>query len=256
MLRSDYIQVLVLLLLAGCAERSATRHYSSLIDQLPPALQQRLELPGYPPRIVVGPDAAADARMLAEDNLVLVGALELASPIIDESRLRREAKRHGADIVQVSHDFARDQGAILPLVLFEPTPVASVSLSPPPPATDLAGRTPAFLIPLEKHPPRAGAFFWRRLKPRILGVILGDVSQTGASALADGALVKLVVRHSPAEQADLRPGDIIVAVGNKPIAGYRELAALLPSLAGTRAELHVMRERKPLRLPVAFGEGG
>lgn len=244
------------LLMAGCAERSATGRYSSLIDQLPPALQQRLERPGKPPCIVVGPDVAAGARTLAEDNFVLVGALELTSPVIDEARLQREATRHGADIVQISQDFARDQGAILPLVLFEATPVASVSPSPPPPVTDLAGRTPAFLIPLENNPPRAGAFFWRRLKPRILGVILGDVSQTGASALTDRPMVKLVVRHSPAEQADLRPGDIIVAVGDKPIAGYRELAALLPSLAGTRAEIHVMRERKPLRLPVALGEGG
>jgi len=242
--------------MAGCAERPTTGCYRNLTDHLPPALRQRLEPPGGAPRILAEPDAAVGARKLAEDNLVLVGALEVVSPVIDESRLQREAKRQGADVVLISHDIARDQSVILPLVLFEAESVAPGLPSPTLPVKDLAGRTPAFLVPLEDNPPRAGAFFWRRLKPRILGVVLGDVPQASASAPADGALVKLVVRHSPAEQADLRPGDIIVAVGDKPIAGYRELAALLPSLAGTRTELHVMREQRPLRLPVAFGEGG
>jgi hypothetical protein len=249
-----FISLLAALTVAGCAERRAAGRYESLVDRLPPGLQRKLAPPLASPQVVEGntPDRA---RELAEANLALVGVVDLGGAPPDDAWLQRQARQHGAEVIQVSRDFARERDQVLRLVVNGA--VAGQDDAPPaePLATDLAGRTPAFRIPLDPDPPRTGAFFWRRLKPRTLGVIL-DEPWLGKTATGDkGALVKLVVRGSPAERAHLRAGDIIVAVGETPVPDYRALAELLPSLAGTHQPLQVVRQHQSLSLPVAFGGG-
>jgi serine protease Do len=80
------------------------------------------------------------------------------------------------------------------------------------------------------------------------GVSLADLTPELATRLelssSEGALVQQVANGSPAEQAGLQPGDVIVSVGDKPT----------PSAAQARALL--MKSDGPVRLRVQRSGGG
>jgi serine protease Do len=90
---------------------------------------------------------------------------------------------------------------------------------------------------------------------------LGAVGQNVTPALstrlgmprATGVLVTDIVQGSPAETGGLRPGDVILAVGNKPItdpAGLNERIVSLP--AGEGVPMTVWREGREQTLNVTF----
>lgn len=88
-----------------------------------------------------------------------------------------------------------------------------------------------------------------------LGVDVQDVGVGLAAAFGlprpAGALVNGVDPGSPAAAAGVRPGDVIVKLGDKPIgrsAELNDLAAALP--AGARVQMRVIRNRMPMMLTV------
>ena len=97
---------------------------------------------------------------------------------------------------------------------------------------------------------------------RVVRGWLGVETQDLTAALAEsfgmqgprGALVAGVVKGSPAADGGLRAGDVVVAIGGRPIAGSRELldtvAALRP---GQAIEVTVLRERRETRVTIRVG---
>lgn len=92
-----------------------------------------------------------------------------------------------------------------------------------------------------------------------LGVAIQDVTPEIAGSLGldkpQGALIAEVVAGSPAEEAGLRHGDVIVSVDRKEIEGYTQLSraiALLPP--GKKVEIGVLRDGKQVTLPVIIAE--
>ncbi len=70
-----------------------------------------------------------------------------------------------------------------------------------------------------------------------------------------GALVSEVLPGTPAENADLQEGDLIVGVDNEPIVTFTELAAKIQFRApGTTTVLEVVRGDANLQIPVEVGE--
>lgn len=70
-----------------------------------------------------------------------------------------------------------------------------------------------------------------------------------------GIRVESVVAGSPAERAGLKPDDLITAVAQKPIQDADGLLLEVGSMAaGSSVELSVIRDRKPLQVPVALAK--
>nr|WP_234480955.1 trypsin-like peptidase domain-containing protein [Paraburkholderia aspalathi] len=95
--------------------------------------------------------------------------------------------------------------------------------------------------------------------PGGLGVEVQDVGPGLAVAFGlprpAGALVNSVAPGTPAAASGLKPGDIIIQIGDKPIDRAVELgqdAADLPP--GTNATLRLIRNRKPMTTTVMVGE--
>ncbi len=98
-----------------------------------------------------------------------------------------------------------------------------------------------------------------RVKRGRIGVTIQDVNQ----ALADsfgldrprGALVSSVERKGPADEAGIRPGDVILAVDGQAVEASGDLPPLVAEVEpGTRVEFEVWREGKARRLTVKVGE--
>ncbi|MGU7770566.1 trypsin-like peptidase domain-containing protein [Burkholderia sp. MR1-5-21] len=91
-----------------------------------------------------------------------------------------------------------------------------------------------------------------------LGVDVQDVGAGLAAAFGlprpAGALVNAVEPGSPAAAVGIKPGDVILQFGNRPIgrsAELNEVAAALPP--GSKAPLKLIRNRKPMTLTVTAG---
>lgn len=70
-----------------------------------------------------------------------------------------------------------------------------------------------------------------------------------------GVIVADVMPASPAARAGVERGDIVLAVDDKPMENSRQLqVTLYRRFAGDRVMLEVLRDGKPLRLPVAIVE--
>ena len=91
-----------------------------------------------------------------------------------------------------------------------------------------------------------------------LGVYLVDISAEAAKALgADkgGVLVNEVEEDSPAETAGLKPGDLIVAIGDEPVSESEDLTdALRDMREGDTAALAIYRAGKSQTLRAAVDE--
>jgi S1-C subfamily serine protease len=92
-----------------------------------------------------------------------------------------------------------------------------------------------------------------------LGLVVEDVSPGMAVALGlkkpRGALVDAVEPSASATGSNLKPGDVIVQIGNKQIGHSNELfddAAALPP--GTKAALRLIRNRKPMMTTMTIGD--
>ena len=92
-----------------------------------------------------------------------------------------------------------------------------------------------------------------------LGVEVQDVSPELAEsfklATAKGALIAGVVRGGPADKAGIKPGDILVAVNDKPVTDSANMLNLVAALSpGQAANLKILRNQAELGVRVLTGK--
>jgi serine protease DegQ len=81
-----------------------------------------------------------------------------------------------------------------------------------------------------------------------------ELAETFGVKTAQGVIITGVLQSGPAAQAGIRPGDVIVAVVDKPIANVSELLSSVAALTpGTPAQFTVMRGNDRLQLKVTPG---
>jgi S1-C subfamily serine protease len=70
-----------------------------------------------------------------------------------------------------------------------------------------------------------------------------------------GALIAGVMRGSPADKAGVKPGDVLLAVGGKPVKDAQVMLELIAALApGDKAAFGLMREGKTLDVQITVGK--
>ena len=94
-----------------------------------------------------------------------------------------------------------------------------------------------------------------------LGVSIQEVNQSLADSFGlkqpTGALVDAVEKNSPAAKAGLEPGDVILAINDKPIASSGELPLIVAGMApGETARLQVWRHGGTRRIDIQVGQFG
>lgn len=86
-----------------------------------------------------------------------------------------------------------------------------------------------------------------------LGVSLSDGTATADGTTRRGAVVEQVTAGSPAAEAELQAGDVIVAVGSDPVNGAESLTAFVRELAaGQEVTLTVVRDGRPTEVHVTL----
>ena len=92
----------------------------------------------------------------------------------------------------------------------------------------------------------------------VIGVQIGDVPRDDYRLLGldapRGVVVSTVVPGGPADNADIQPGDVIVAYADEPVADSLDLQRrVVATRPGTRVDVDVVRNGRPLTLDVTIG---
>ena len=92
-----------------------------------------------------------------------------------------------------------------------------------------------------------------------LGVSIQDVNSKMAKQFgleqAQGALISDIVSGSPAEQAGLKSGDIVLRFDGKQVEGSSMLRnRVAETIVGRTVELEILRDKKPLKLNIKIAE--
>ncbi|MND69434.1 putative periplasmic serine endoprotease DegP-like precursor [compost metagenome] len=85
--------------------------------------------------------------------------------------------------------------------------------------------------------------------------VTADIADAIGLGKAEGALVAGVNDNTPAAKAGVETGDVITALGGKPISSPRDLSRMVADLApGSKEELTVWRQGTPKDLRLTIGE--
>ena len=83
--------------------------------------------------------------------------------------------------------------------------------------------------------------------------ITPEIAESFGLKSTNGALIAGVLRNGPADRAGIRPGDVLIAVGGKPVKDSSSLLNLIAALPPDKVvPLSLMRAQKEMQLPVTI----
>lgn len=84
--------------------------------------------------------------------------------------------------------------------------------------------------------------------------ITPELADSFGLAKRSGAIIAGVVRDGPADRAGILPGDILVAVGGKPVADTSEMLNLIAQLEpGAKTRMTILRKRREATVDITIG---
>jgi len=96
---------------------------------------------------------------------------------------------------------------------------------------------------------------WRSVKLGIIGESL-EAQLAEYFGVEEGVLVRSVGDDTPASEAGLKAGDVIVKVAGTAVATPREVSSALQERIGEKVEINIVRERRKQAVNVALAGGG
>ncbi|NLC24099.1 MAG: PDZ domain-containing protein, partial [Oxalobacter sp.] len=93
---------------------------------------------------------------------------------------------------------------------------------------------------------------WIGVEPRDITPELAENLQLSQKS---GVIIAAILKNGPADKAGMKPGDILLAVGDKPIANMTEMFNMIALLEpGSKVGLTVSRNGKDVPLEVTVGK--
>jgi hypothetical protein len=214
-----------LAILTGCATRpnSYTQYYQ---DKAGPDLTN---LPPYSgsTQILTTSNTVNDAKDLYRNGYTLLGVSEFQAPSQSDNDLRLQAIKVGADVVLCSRVFLR-----IGTPAIWPSDKNSQGMITP------AG------MPITDRIYQYQAGFFRKGRPAILGVMYRPIPTEIRQKLArnTGVLVHVVVTGSPASNANILEGDVILKMAGEDVMAETDMGEKLNKLAGQKVDLEIWRD--------------
>lgn len=227
----------------------------------------------------------ADSRALEAQGYVMVGYVGSSSEVVPLDLVRDRAKQLGAAVVLLQAQFdgmqtemrsvtTRQSGGVgtsfssgssygSGLASFRASDLAgnsvhgNVSASGSSNFYDTSmsvtpGSTTTSVVPFAKRQYRTQATLWRKRAGNALGAIAEVLPSELRAKLQrnTGAYVLAIEDNSPAFYADVLVGDVITAIGGRPVRSPDELATTITALGPGVFDLEIVRETKPIALKV------
>ena len=184
-------------------------------------------------------DSAADVAALYENDYALLGASRVEHGSNPRAALE-QGEELGAALVLVYGHFVPPAGETLELLPLRPRPAA--------------GGATAATMPLVSGlgPDDQLATYWGKTRPAILGIVSRPLNGDEQARLGreHGIVVESIANGSPAAEAGIAPGDVLVAIDGEPFVDVTAVPALVTSLAGRRVGIDLIRDGYPFSVMV------
>lgn len=258
-----------LLFAAGCAN-PFTKHYRSTIDQWPRAKSLLAEGPADPtgPRLVTTKDMKADSLSMLENGYFMIGVSTFRSPPVDERMSLQQARQVGADAVLVKQEFVSTVTQSVPITewipdrsitttersTFRDSPAADPKTIEREITQTLQGEAQTTYVPQSTDYYEYSTTFWKKTKPLKFGVLVRPLNEESKKKLQTnkGVSVRVVVKRSPAFDADILRGDIITHFNGEPVVDPEDFFDKIDSCAGQKVTVKVVRDKKKLDIEVTL----
>jgi len=244
-----------ILLLVACANPYAQFYTDQLggrsIDEFPIIERHMGE-----PRIYSTTDQEHDGRALLENGYLLIGYSSFNAGAVDSKQAVRQAKKVGAAIVLVQSQYTNTVTGTIPYTVQNPSQTVTTYHSGSvygsggyggysgTSTTTVPGGYTTHQIPYSVNRYEYGATFWAKSKPLSLGVQVNDLTDEMRREIGSnrGVVVNVVVKGSPAFNADIIRGDIITRINDETIADAQIFGATVSRYAGQDVVLHTYRD--------------
>ncbi len=247
---------ILLLLSTGCGN-PYRKNYLSTLDQWP-GKTARLLPPGGPPRLISSSDVKSDSIAMLENGYLMVGHAAFRGARIDEKQALEQARSVGAAAVMVDKRFVNTVSESIPMNEWIPDRIIGTTervvvtdgsetpkVVQKDSTTVIQGEFRTHYIQQSVDYYDYEATFWAKAAPPAFGVFVRELDDAAKASIQSnkGVVVKAVVKDSPAFDADLLKGDILVSMGESEIRHPEGFFQLL-------------RENKGKTVTVRFVRGG
>ena len=262
------IPFLIIVLLGSCAN-PYTQFYTDLLYGKSPTEIQTIVVTKESPRIYRGSDnRKQDGRALRENGYLLIGYSAYNGTTSNTDQLKAHAQKVGAAVVITYTSYTDTISGTMPYTVKNPPQTSTTSHSggiygsggyatySGSSTTTSSGDTTTYNIPYSARRYDFVATYWVKYKPLPFGASFTDLTPEVRSQLERnrGAIIDVVVKNSPAFDADFLPGDIIIAVDNVEIRDSQALVNILISKAGWTVHIRFIRRGKERSVKVRLRE--
>ena len=265
-MKNRFLALLLLVSLGACANPYRA-NYNSTLDRLPGWAQNRFGPPAARPRLIETVNISTENWRLFEQGYAMVGYSKFDGPALDVKLALSEAKSRQADIVLVEKKFSKtltETAAVTVWPANETTEIREEGrvtggekgdrrISRRTEVTTTRGPETVY-VPKQVDYYEHTASYWRKVSKPLFGVLLQDLTDDQRQTLQSnrGLVVKGVMTGSPAYEADILKGDILVKINGKAIVGASRFYEDLYSFAGKTVNFVLLRGKNALTRSVTM----
>jgi len=215
-----------------------------------------LPTPSGQARLVTSNDLKADALKMRENGYILLGRSKFQASPINEKMALEQATKIGADVVMVEHKFVSTKTESLPMSTYIPgqqieqTENVVIQNGQDKPkvisrtvTTTTQGEYQTNYVEQSTDYYDYSASYWALAKAPIFGVYVKALDDAMKVELGTqkGVLVRVVVKNSPAYEADILGGDVLLSMQGEPIRDPDQFFQLVDKNAGQTVSVLVYR---------------
>jgi len=248
----------LLFIFSGCAN-PYSQFYKDYTDGIDITENPKVIVPTDEPRLIEGTNITKDATEMLENGYKLLGESSFNAATINQNLALQQAKKVHADTVLVYSQYTNTVSGSMPLTVPDTqtstgfhsgsiygTGGGFANYSGSSYTTTYGSRTT--YIPYNTRMYDYYASFWVKLKPPKLGIYYNDLTNEYRRKIGSnkGVYVIVVVRNSPAFDADMLNGDIIRRFNNIEITNASHFTSLIAENKGQQIELEIFRDGKTI----------
>lgn len=237
------------LILFGCSTLSYTDFYSKSDYHQ----KNRILLSSESPKVYRYTDVRADDQGLMENNYVILGYASFSTPNLSVDALKEQGRKVGATVIMVTSKYAETVSISIPTMTFRPqTSTSSVSGDVNAVVATTKETSEAGYITYRIDRDDYLVTFWAKAKPPVFGAFFTELSLAMQLELNlnKGLLIKAVVDHSPAYEANVIPGDIVIQLNNVNVESVAQFQNLIYQNAGRTVGLRIIRKGEEKNIEV------
>jgi len=245
------------LLLAACANPYVTYYHPNVnYDQ-----SRRLGTPPEDPQVYAGSNPKEDIQNYEEAGYTLIGYSSFNGANVKYTKAIDEGREVGADVVLVYSQYTNTVSGVMPLTMphnqvsttnmngsvYGNGGMATVNGT----ATTTTYGTETTYVPYSVNRSNYVAIYLAKTK-FTFGAFMRNINDQERQAIGSnsGVYVLTVVNESPAFNADILPGDILLKLDNQTISDYQIINSELHQYSGQQVTFTVWRNGKTLKKTV------